>query len=708
MTGLFFGNNLLPAQSYIFSTAGATGEIGPTQGQLNTAYASTNLNGQVTSSGGIQFWTVPTTGPYKIEAFGGQGYGQFGGRGAQVSGEFNLLAGTVLKILVGQQGGDYLSYPSTTYNHQFGGGGGSFVTDNSNNPYVVAGGGGGNHGASFVTTCDGQITTSGASGANGSIVSAGGTGGNGGAAASSADAGGGLLGNGAGTAGGKAFVNGGNGGFQQGRGGFGGGGGTSSWNNYRGGGGGGYSGGGAGNNGGACCPAGGGGGSFNAGTNQVMNAGVNLGDGSVIITLLILPNDDAGIDAINGFMPPVCKGNYPVEVVVRNYGANQINGVTVGWTVNGTPQTDTTFAALLDTAGGSSPDSMIVTIGSVFVDVATDIKIWTKMPNSVNDSSNFNDTMEVNIAAPAVVSTMLDADASCNGYADGGVSAMAMGGTSPYSYLWSNSDTGSTITNLAAGSYTVTVTDSDGCTDTSTTVVSEPTVLTASAVVNQISCNGADDGEIFLNPSGGTPGYTVVWDNTTTSTYLTDLTPGNYQAVVTDAHGCTYMQTFAMAEPPAITLSTSVTDESAPGNGAIDLTVSGGTSPYTYLWSNGGGTEDLTGLVAGSYSVTVTDANGCTASTSATVTNLVGVDGNQVEFSLNVYPNPSSGKFTVEIGNSADKFSIEVMDVQGKQLRFIEKADHQTVINLNVEAGLYLVRISNGTQSVSRRVLIQN
>ncbi len=269
-----------------FKTAGATGNLGPTQAMVNAAYAGTNLAGNVTVTGGIQYWTVPTTGVYTIETFGGQGYGPFGGRGAHMKGEFSLTQGDVLKILVGQKAGDYLNFPATTYNHQFGGGGGSFVTTNTNTPLIIAGGGGGSHATSYITTCDGQITTSGAAGVNAGLVGAGGTAGNGGLEASSADGGGGLLSDGTGNgAQGIAFINGGLGGIDEGTGGFGCGGGTSSWNNYRGGGGGGYSGGGGANNSGACCPSAGGGGSFNAGANQTNVAGANLGDGMVIITM---------------------------------------------------------------------------------------------------------------------------------------------------------------------------------------------------------------------------------------------------------------------------------------------------------------------------------------------------------------------------------------------------------------------------------------
>lgn len=315
--GLLFSVYDYAQTSYTFTTGGNTGTTGPSQATMDAAYNATNLQGNVTVIDGIQYWTVPSTGLYSIEAFGAQGYGTFGGRGARIYGEFNLTAGTVLKILVGQKAPPYLNFPATTYNHQFGGGGGSFVTDTLNNPLIVAGGGGGNHNTSYVSTCDGQTTQNGAAGANASTIGTGGTNGLGGQQATSADGGGGLLGDGAGIAGGKAFVNGGNGGFDEGFGGFGGGGGTSSWNNYRGGGGGGYSGGGGGNNGGSCCPAGGGGGSYNGGMNPVDSAGIQLGDGKVIITSLSVCAT-ATVNSINNPSSGQSNGSIDLDVSSSN------------------------------------------------------------------------------------------------------------------------------------------------------------------------------------------------------------------------------------------------------------------------------------------------------------------------------------------------------------------------------------------------------
>jgi hypothetical protein len=269
--------------SYTFTNCSATGSLGPTQAQVNAAYLSTNLNGSVTiSTQGIQNFTIPFTGPYRITSIGAKGFGTNGGLGTRIIGEFNFSAGTVLKMRKGQQGEPPIS-PGT---NQYGGGGGSFVTFTNNTPLIVAGGGGGSWAQTFTGLSNAQLGTTGGNGVNGPTNGLGGTGGLGGATAGFADGGGGLTGNGGGTTGGFSFLNGANGGAQYGHGGFGGGGGASSWNNRRGCGGGGYSGGGGAGSTTTGFPEGGGGASFNSGTNQSNTAGVGTGHGTVIIESL--------------------------------------------------------------------------------------------------------------------------------------------------------------------------------------------------------------------------------------------------------------------------------------------------------------------------------------------------------------------------------------------------------------------------------------
>ncbi|MBI1222176.1 MAG: DUF5011 domain-containing protein [Bacteroidetes bacterium] len=403
--GLFAYGGAL-AQTYTFTNAGASGQNGPSQSQVNSAYSGTTLDAKVTVLSGIQYWVVPNTGTYKIETTGGQGYGPYGGRGAYMSGDFLLHAGDTLKILVGQKGAP----PVGSGTNQFGGGGGSFVTYKNNTPIIIAGGGGGSWASTYTSTTDASTGTSGNTAANGPTNGSGGSNGSGGADGGIAGGGGGLTGDGGVSPyGGLAFVNGGTGGkatSNGGEGGFGGGGGANSWDNRRGGGGGGYSGGGGAGSTTTGYPEGGGGGSYNAGTNQSNLASVGYGDGSVIITTLKTgAHNDMGVISIDS--PTVfCSGIHNVVATIQNFGANTVDSVHVNWSVNGSLQPVYYYAgSTIDTIGGSASATRQVTIGNYnFGSSSYLIKVWTSNPNGGSDTVHNNDTTiatkQVNLPAP--------------------------------------------------------------------------------------------------------------------------------------------------------------------------------------------------------------------------------------------------------------------------------------------------------------------
>lgn len=287
--GLLFSSQAF-SQVYTFTNAGQIGNTGPSQAQLNAAYTGTPLAGQVTSINGIQQWIVPTTGTYRVEAWGAQGSNATattGGLGAYMSGEFALTAGETLWVLVGQNAPN----TPTRINLSSSGGGGSFITKTPHNTnasiLVIAGGGGGTGDerpatSNATTAQNGQTGSAGAGGVNGNGATTGTAG---------AGPGGGFFTNGISTGFGFAYVNGGAGGpvnatYSVNGGGFGGGGSVTSGGNSRYGGGGGYSGGsGSTSLSGATTGLwGGGGGSYNNGTNQLNQGGVNFGHGKVVIS----------------------------------------------------------------------------------------------------------------------------------------------------------------------------------------------------------------------------------------------------------------------------------------------------------------------------------------------------------------------------------------------------------------------------------------
>jgi len=225
---------------------------------------------------------------------------------------------------------------------------------------------------------------------------------------------------------------------------------------------------------------------------------------------------------------------------------------------------------------------------------------------------------------PELILSVTTVDAQCN-QSDGSATVSASGGTPGYSYQWdaaAGNQTTATASNLAEGTYTVTVTDENDCTATISATVNSTDSPELSISGTDVSCYGFSDGIVDLTVTGGTPGYSYNWSNGSINEDMNNVSPGDYSVTVTDIMGCTSTISITINEPPLLTTTITGEDVTCYGynDGSVDLTVSGGTPGYTYLWSPGGETsEDIANLGPGTYSVTVTDANNCTVVTSYTV-----------------------------------------------------------------------------------------
>ncbi|MEZ4964687.1 MAG: HYR domain-containing protein [Saprospiraceae bacterium] len=224
------------------------------------------------------------------------------------------------------------------------------------------------------------------------------------------------------------------------------------------------------------------------------------------------------------------------------------------------------------------------------------------------------DSMDIVQSPPVTAAITQLIPASCYGDANGSAKAVPGGGNGSYSYNWSNGKQTALVAGLAAGTYSVTVTDSESCSATATAVVTQPNELLANVVATPQTMYGLNNGTANAIPSGGTPGYTFKWSNGKTTQTINNLAPGQYMVTLTDSKGCSLVKTAtvnAVSCNLAGSLATTQITCAGVNNGSITTTITGANMPVSYLWSNGSGNSNLTGLAAGTYTLTATDAAGC-------------------------------------------------------------------------------------------------
>ena len=305
---------------------------------------------------------------------------------------------------------------------------------------------------------------------------------------------------------------------------------------------------------------------------------------------------------------------------------------------------------------------------------------------TVTTSGGCSATSSVTITAPNALSvTPTPTQASC-GKPNGSVALSVAGGTTNYTYSWSNGASTQTAANLVAGGYTVTVTDKNGCTLTNSATVGSAASFSVLAPGSaNVKCNGLSTGTATANVSGGTGPFTYSWSSGATAQTAAGLAANTYTVTITDANGCTNTTAATITQPTVISLSAIPASASCgKPNGSMALSVAGGTGSYTYNWSNGNSTQNLSNVVAGSYSVLVTDGNGCTKTTNAIISTAA-------SFSL---PTP------VPVNNNCNGTklgSIPVLVSGGTgpfTYSWSNGASGQTVTN--VAAGAYTVTVTDG------------
>ncbi|QTN38315.1 tandem-95 repeat protein [Cryomorphaceae bacterium] len=313
---------------------------------------------------------------------------------------------------------------------------------------------------------------------------------------------------------------------------------------------------------------------------------------------------------------------------------------------------------------------------------------------SFKDDSQFSN---VNIVSNIGNTVISKSDITCNGADDGEIILQLDGGIAPYTVQFSDgsnqvsSDTIYTYSNLSPGGYGFTVTDAGGCINLTGTTINEPNPISVSMFPTNLSCNGDGSGAISSSVQGGTSPYTYAWSNGSNATSISSLAAGTYTLSVTDANGCSAIETQVVSEPSLLTVSIT---ESSPvlcsgaSDGRLAASVVGGTAPYSYQWSSGGRNPIENGLSEGVYTVDITDANGCMASASYTLVSpsQITVVGVEVDPSA---VGASDGTLTITINGGTPDYDIYLNNV------FVATQSSPTYTFNNLTAGGYSVRVED-------------
>lgn len=310
--------------------------------------------------------------------------------------------------------------------------------------------------------------------------------------------------------------------------------------------------------------------------------------------------------------------------------------VISGTVTNTACATGNTGAVSTEIAGGTSPFVFAWTGPGGYS--SADQNISGLAPGTydltVTDASGCGAAASFTVAAPDALTADFDIESvACFGQSTGSITTDVSGGTEPYNYFWIGpggfSSAQPDITDLAAGTYTLLLSDANGCSGFEEAVVPQTSNINITRVITNVTCFGGSNGAINITVSGGTPGYTYLWEGpdgfSSTSEDLSGIAAGTYTVTATDANGCVGSRTYNVNQPAEITLSGTVTNVECSGgsDGAVGISVTSGAGPFTYAWTGPGGftaaTQNISGVPAGTYTATATNTTGCSGSADFTV-----------------------------------------------------------------------------------------
>lgn len=360
------------------------------------------------------------------------------------------------------------------------------------------------------------------------------------------------------------------------------------------------------------------------------NNGCTSGAGSVTITVRSLPTASLSGGGL------YCIGDSPSDI---HFTLTGVAPWSLTYDLDGTPTTVNPSTSPYTITNGADGTYGIVTVSDAYC---------------TGTSWGIVEVMEVNCSSDPCLgvfdgSTLSSTDPICDNDVNGSIDVSVVGGQSPISYSWNTGENTEDLANLQSGNYSILIADANGCDTTLNVTLAPQSIVDFTIATNNASCNNAN-GSALVSITSGTAPYSYSMTSGDTTNVATDLSSGLYSVTVTDANGCMASSNFLIADSDGPSISENITQATCPdaNDGSIDITVSGGTSPYSYSWSDGSTSEDLSGLEAGLYILEVTDNNGCMASTSIDLTG-----GDPIYLGSFTEVNPSCGQQDGEIAVNA-------------------------------------------------------
>jgi hypothetical protein len=417
----------------------------------------------------------------------------------------------------------------------------------------------------------------------------------------------------------------------------------------------------------------------------------------------------------------LCAGNYTVTVT-DNTGCTSSGSIVLTdpppFTVSSTFTDVTCYNSCNGTATANAPGQGPFTYTWNTVPVQTS-QIATGLcagnyTVTVTNPDGCTSTSNVSLVNPQQISLITSStDITCFGACNGTADATASG-QGPFTYSWNTTPVQATetATNLCAGNYTVTVTDANGCTSTSSLALVDPAQLIITPAVTSVLCNGQCTGAVDAGVTGNGP-FTFTWNTTPVQTtqVASSLCAGSYTVTVTDNDGCTSTSSVLVTQPLALTLSANITNATCTGcsDGVVDATPGGGVGNYQYTWSNGATTQDISGVSSGTYTLCIEDANLCALCDYYIVYDpSTGIKEPGLSM-FSIYPNPVSNIAIIHLPDNSQNAELNLFNSIGEKIFTSEiNGIEYKLETSSLAGGIYLVEISTHGSIATKPLIVQH